>query len=428
MVQNFAKSAFQAPIPILSARRHAVESSLRVSRMHKSRPNQRPVGVVHVVPSLSLEPRSTRQQADANVSRDTPPAAPLESRTASRSHPVIHVASGRALTPVRRPRENAGAHFSEEQPMPSQRRSDMMAPKTTGFWSIVPYMAASAVLLGTGWIAKKRFAARQARLVKEFGQVLVLYGKSPETMREITSEYKGKLGPGILRGAMFSSYLEAFVTDKSITPSAIQDVSIIKRLLNLSDDRIISTVNALGENLKEAPSLLGKVLFISERIISPEKLSGLSLVSLFPYGASTVTDLQRNMLERCFKEYVNDEIDVNRIEEPPAAAASVLRIDPKDAQSLFDNVVLGRIRKREAEEAEMAAAEAEEASKPNAPELDYPARSGEPAKAAVHAFQCSDCGYTLFPAAGREFKFYGDDFVCPTCGAPKDKFVDVNSE
>ena len=38
------------------------------------------------------------------------------------------------------------------------------------------------------------------------------------------------------------------------------------------------------------------------------------------------------------------------------------------------------------------------------------------------AMECSDCGYTLFIAKGREFKFYGDNFECPECGAKKDKF------
>lgn len=36
--------------------------------------------------------------------------------------------------------------------------------------------------------------------------------------------------------------------------------------------------------------------------------------------------------------------------------------------------------------------------------------------------ECENCGYTLFVAKGRDFKFYGDDFTCPECGAPKDKF------
>ena len=39
-------------------------------------------------------------------------------------------------------------------------------------------------------------------------------------------------------------------------------------------------------------------------------------------------------------------------------------------------------------------------------------------------YECTECGYTLFPAAGREFKFFPDTFKCPECGASKDKFED----
>jgi rubrerythrin len=39
-----------------------------------------------------------------------------------------------------------------------------------------------------------------------------------------------------------------------------------------------------------------------------------------------------------------------------------------------------------------------------------------------NVYECSECGYTLFVAQGRESKFFGQDFKCPECGAPKDKF------
>lgn len=45
-----------------------------------------------------------------------------------------------------------------------------------------------------------------------------------------------------------------------------------------------------------------------------------------------------------------------------------------------------------------------------------------------NVYTCENCGYTLFIAKGREFKFYGDDFKCPECGAKKDKFKPANIE
>jgi len=43
-------------------------------------------------------------------------------------------------------------------------------------------------------------------------------------------------------------------------------------------------------------------------------------------------------------------------------------------------------------------------------------------------YECGECGYTLFIAQGRDFRFFGDNFKCPECGAAKDKFVSVDSE
>lgn len=47
---------------------------------------------------------------------------------------------------------------------------------------------------------------------------------------------------------------------------------------------------------------------------------------------------------------------------------------------------------------------------------------GPEAGAVSNAFECSQCGYTLFVAQGRESKFFGEGFKCPECGAPKSKF------
>jgi len=45
-----------------------------------------------------------------------------------------------------------------------------------------------------------------------------------------------------------------------------------------------------------------------------------------------------------------------------------------------------------------------------------------------NVFECGKCGYTLFVAKGRDFKFYGADFKCPECGADKDEFFSRNEE
>ena len=39
--------------------------------------------------------------------------------------------------------------------------------------------------------------------------------------------------------------------------------------------------------------------------------------------------------------------------------------------------------------------------------------------------RCRNCGYTLFIAAGREHKFFGEGYKCPECGEGRDQFKNV---
>ena len=50
----------------------------------------------------------------------------------------------------------------------------------------------------------------------------------------------------------------------------------------------------------------------------------------------------------------------------------------------------------------------------------------EEEEAELKIFSCSNCGYELMPARGREGKFFAKDFKCPICGADKDQFWDAN--
>lgn len=52
--------------------------------------------------------------------------------------------------------------------------------------------------------------------------------------------------------------------------------------------------------------------------------------------------------------------------------------------------------------------------------------TSEEEEAELHAFKCGGCGYEMYPARGREFKFFPDSFKCPLCGTPKSDFWDLN--
>ena len=59
---------------------------------------------------------------------------------------------------------------------------------------------------------------------------------------------------------------------------------------------------------------------------------------------------------------------------------------------------------------------------PDLPSTSTP--SSGPSSGQAHEYECGSCGYTLFPAPGREDKFFGPGFKCPQCGAPKSEFID----
>mmetsp|Transcript_12312 Transcript_12312/g.28842 ORF Transcript_12312/g.28842 Transcript_12312/m.28842 type:complete len:205 (-) Transcript_12312:103-717(-) len=50
------------------------------------------------------------------------------------------------------------------------------------------------------------------------------------------------------------------------------------------------------------------------------------------------------------------------------------------------------------------------------------------AKKELHEFMCMECGYTIFPARGREDVFFSPKFSCPMCQAPREKFIDMKDD
>ena len=61
-------------------------------------------------------------------------------------------------------------------------------------------------------------------------------------------------------------------------------------------------------------------------------------------------------------------------------------------------------------------------SSPPSPTPSTPPSS--PQDSTVSIYECGSCGYTLFPAKGREFKFFPEDYVCPECGGAREGFIE----
>ncbi|KAJ8906105.1 hypothetical protein NDN08_002604 [Rhodosorus marinus] len=329
-----------------------------------------------------------------------------------------------AIQPMRRPSRNTHEDYSTG--VQEQEYGNPGEPtRSFGFWDAVPVICLLIAAGGIGYVGAKRFVQRQQDLVTQYGEDVALYGNTYENMREITRTFKKKLGPGVLRGQMFKSFTRELFTGGVMSVETIERVQDAKELLKISDSKAVLCFNEVGLEVRSQPSVLGKILFAAERILGAKALEKLEIRKMFRYGSSTVDDLQRSVLDRVYREACEHALDEEEATMAPAREADVLKLSQGEAESIFRSVVLERQRLREEEAAK--ALEAEEQALSSGENLEAPVEPIEQ-QPTVHAYQCLDCGYTLFPAAGREFKFFGSDFACPQCGASKDRFVDLNEE
>ena len=308
-----------------------------------------------------------------------------------------------------------------------------------------------------------------------------------------------QLGPGRYTGRMFTAFLKAMATTKSIGVDSVLQLKSATALFGLTDSACAQYLESAASDLKQQPSVLGKLCFLAERAM-PMPASLAKLRTKFPnWSFDTVTALQRAMLENLYRELCED---LPRDATPDAQTLEVLGLSEADARRLMAEVY----ERKEAEAAEAKAKAEEEmralklqraveraaenkavstrqtaprappappapkAAPPAAPPAASPPAAAPPAPAdpatpfiidddeeddvsdgpvggimaedsgaddapaeedeeiagasGTHEYECTKCGYVLFPAAGREFKFFGADFTCPGCGAGKDAFVD----
>lgn len=344
-----------------------------------------------------------------------------------------------AIAPRQRPREahSYQQHVHTEAPA-SARSADVMAPRREGIWAVLPYVAAAAVVGFGGWATQKKVRARHAQLVGDFGATLSAYGSSDRGATDIVADYKRKVGPGVDRKGLYRSGLASLITDVPAGVALIRRVTALQRLLGIKDVTAAAEVNALGKDkFANQPSLLGKLIFVSERVLADGgSVGSLRLRTMLPYSEEVVETLQRDMAARILASEVAAAAD--RGEGVPGEAAALLRMSPAEAQALYDETLARRAAAATAA-AEEAAAAAEANEAANAvvaaaeAEATVVAAAAEEEKASAavdkdaHVYECGGCGYTLYPAKGREFRFFPDSFKCPMCGAGKDQFTDINA-
>lgn len=311
-----------------------------------------------------------------------------------------------------------------------------------GGW-LVP--AAGVAVAGAGAVAAIKYIVKyQEEVMGDFcWNIMQLHGSSQEEIKQCVKEYKWKLGPKLKRPEMYKNFVRDLTTNQPIGAASVKMLRVVQAAIGIKDKQAVDILTEMAVELKEKPSVLGKLVFLAERSL-PSKSMVSAIRDMFPYSAEVVEDIQDALLYTTYKSSVLANPDAS---SPPQDYID-LDMTASQAQEFFQRALEEEAaeKRRLEEEAALKAQEEEERLRYEAmvaraaggtgdgfnPGFDQPAEETNNApndvkmSADTHAYECSKCQYTLFPAAGREFKFFGDDFKCPQCGAPKSDFVEAS--
>ncbi|GMH50572.1 hypothetical protein TrRE_jg13157 [Triparma retinervis] len=355
----------------------------------------------------------------------------------------------------------------------SQVAAPDIDPRSIMINVVAPAVASAATLVGGGYLGTRAFNRRQDNLVATFASEMVYHANNLDEMSLCYKDTKKKLIGR--RTEMVTAYLELFMKKKVITTSAISSLSYVFSLFGLSENKAAELLVLTATNMRKAPASRGKLLFFGERILkSPEGRQSLQpirdmLASNYRSGGEEIVEVaQRTMGESAYKSMV---VSMGPEQTSLTKGWDLLGVPEDVARSIYDgvalnsfksdaedyyahqafqpeydkdgNLVVEGMKKDEDPYADMTESQKaargllgndkDKEDKPStSPAVDDddvqpsnpPSTSSPKSTSGASIYECSSCGYTLFPAKGREFKFFPEDYVCPECGGPREGFVE----
>jgi len=287
--------------------------------------------------------------------------------------------------------------------------------------------------------------------LNQFADEMIYHDGDFEEMRLCYEDYSKKLmwmGPG-KADAMIKRYLEFYAKKKTISPQAISSLSYVFSMYKLSEDKAAQILAELVSTIPEKVASAGKLLFFGEHIFkTPEARAKLAPIKTFlasQYrdlgtisGETIVTNSQIAMGEAAYRSVVASD-GKNQGEDKLTLGWEVLGLEKEKAFEIWDAVVEDGFKsEREAKYASLeegttfdkkgrrisAEGKLEDGTDAEDDEdNDNDDDEGGDDSPTGSVYECGECGFTLFIAEGRDFKFFGDNFKCSECGAGKDSFV-----
>jgi len=297
---------------------------------------------------------------------------------------------------------------------------------------------------GGRWVfnrASERVQGKTEVSLDSFANEMVYHDGDFEEMKMCYNDYNRRLmwmGP-LKTESMIKRYLRAYAKKKTVSPQAISSLSYVFTLFKLSEAKAAQILVSLCKEMgSDKISSAGKLLFFGSRILKSEegKAALLPIKDMIKgtYRDEAVAETLVDTSQQAIGEaaYRTAVLEAGKKQKSLTIGWEVLGLKRETATRIFEDVAEeGFLTDREA----MYGGQSQKYDKKGR-RLDSEGKLENPEEAddgddddadteqeASNVYSCDSCGYTLFIAQGREFKFYGDDFECPECGAAKDKFT-----
>mmetsp|Transcript_15079 Transcript_15079/g.32947 ORF Transcript_15079/g.32947 Transcript_15079/m.32947 type:complete len:491 (-) Transcript_15079:58-1530(-) len=299
-----------------------------------------------------------------------------------------------------------------------------------------------AVFAAGRWVYNRvsnRVVENTDSILESFSREMIYHDGDFDEMKLCYSDYSRKLlflGPTRTE-TMLKIYLEAYAKKKTVSPQAIVSLSYVFTLAKLSEERAAGILVALCRQMgSEKISSAGKLLFLGTRILkSAEGRSALEPIKDMikaTYRDATVADTLVETSQQAIAEasYRAAVLAGGKSQKALTVGWETLGLDRDTAERIFaEEAEEGFLSDREVmyggqtTKYDKKGRRLDKEGKIEDPEEAKAAEEEQEEEAVSGAYECGECGFTLFVAEGRESKFYGSDFKCPECGAGKDKFT-----
>jgi len=306
-----------------------------------------------------------------------------------------------------------------------------------------PIAAGVVGVAGLGRVATVTFNAKTDEMLQTYANEMVYHDGDFEEMKMCHRDWSVKLNAlkftGQKKKRMISQYLETYAKKKPVSPQAVSSLSYVFSLYKLTEQKAAQILYEVAKKLENKPASAGKLLFFGTHILkSPEGKAALQpiqkmLASTYKVGGDMfVANSQKSMAESAYKSAVAASGGGQTTLTP---GWDILGLNQETAQRIFNEVakdgfltgaqkLYGGINESKFDSKGRKIDDKGKVLNP----VEDGGDDGDDESAAGTVFECSECGYTMFPAKGREFKFIPEGFTCPECGAAKDKFVDRSKE